>query len=290
MLDNTYGHDNTMGHQFAAGTPVFDVNGTKVGAVSEQGVQGDNLVLQKGLFFPHDYFVPLRAITHVDADGLYLSVTKDDVTNQTFDDVAPPDDMGDGSAYSDAATSYQASDVIPAGSSSDASYIGEGDVSNIGSHDTPLQEGEARMPVREEELNVGKQQTEMGRAHIHKDVFEDQQAVNVLRTYEDLHVERVPMWGGASDIGSDAFTDRDFDIPLRGEEVVANKEARVAEEVRLSKQQVTENQRVGDTVRKERVRIEGSDVFDQAQGDAPLESDTTAYSQDTGDMQQRGGV
>ncbi|MGZ3716163.1 MAG: YsnF/AvaK domain-containing protein, partial [Ktedonobacterales bacterium] len=108
-------------------------------------------------------------------------------------------------------------------------------------------------------------------------------------TYEELHVERLPMWGGASDVGPDAFTDRDIDIPLRGEEVVANKEARVAEEVHLRKQQVTENQRVGDTVRKERVRIEGSGV-DQAPGDVPLDSDTTAYSQDTGDAQQRGGI
>ncbi|MGZ3601439.1 MAG: YsnF/AvaK domain-containing protein [Ktedonobacterales bacterium] len=289
MLDNTYSQDNTMGQQFGAGTPVYDVNGTKVGTVSEQGVQGDNLVLQKGLFFPHDYFVPLRAITHADADGLYLSVTKDDVTNQTFDNVAPAGNVGGASAYSDRATSYQAPDVISEGSASDAGYIGEGADSDIGSHDTPVREGDVRVPVREEELNVGKQQAEMGRAHIHKDVVEEQQTVNVPTTYEELHVERVPVRGGASDVGPDAFTDRDIDIPLRGEEVVATKEARVAEEVRLRKQHVTENQRVGDTVRKERVRIEGSGV-DQAPGDVPLDSDTTAYSQDTGDTQQRGGI
>src|SRR5207248_3291524 len=118
--------------------------------------------------------------------------------------------------------------------------------------------------------NAGRQQAEAGRAHVHKEVVDEQQTANVPTTYEELHVARVPERGGASDIGPDAFTNRDFDIPLRGEEVVTKKEARVAEEVHLRKQQVTEGQRVDDTVRKERVRVEGSGV-DQTQGNVPLE-------------------
>jgi len=247
MLDNTHSQENTMGQQFAEGTPVYDVNGSKVGTVSEQGVQGDNLVLQKGLFFPHDYFVPLRLVTHVDADGLYLNVTKDDVTNETFDNAAP-----------------------------------EGLARDVSRNDTPAREGEMRVPVREKELNVGKQQADASRAHVHKEVVDAQQTVNVPTTYEELHVARVPVRGGASDIGPDAFTNRDFDIPLRGEEVVTKKEARVAEEVHLRKEQVTEDQHVGDTVRKERVRVEGSGV-DQTQGNVPLESETTSYIQNTSD-------
>lgn len=246
MLDNANSQDNMLGQQLTEGTPVYDVNGNKVGTVNEQGVQGDNLVLQKGLFFPHDYYVPLRAIMHVDADGIYLNVTKDDVTNQTFDNAVPEDAVGSASVFSDTATSYQATehevfgDRVAEGMASHTGYMGQQTEYEIGRDDTPIREGDVRVPVR----------------------------------------------GDAIDVGPDAFTERDFDIPLRGEEVVANKEARVAEEVRFRKQQITEDQRVSDTVRKERVRIEGGGI-DQGESDAPLSSDTAAYEQNTDDVQPR---
>lgn len=293
MLDNTYNQDNTMGRQFAEGTPVYDVNGTKIGSISEQSVQGDNLVLQKGLFFPHDYYVPMRTVTHADADGVHLNVTKDDVVNQTFDNAAPADTLGGGSAYNDTATSYQTSDrgvdstPVTDRSASDAGYTDRRADSNIGQHDTPIREGDVRVPVREEQLNIGKQQVETGRARVHKDVIEEQQAVNVPTTHEELRVEHVPVQGDAADVGPDAFTDRDIDVPLRGEQVVANKETHVAEEVHLHKQQVTENQQVGGTVRKERVRIDG---VDQAQGDVPLNRDATAYDENVDEAQPRRGI
>ena len=40
----------------------------------------------------------------------------------------------------------------------------------------------------------------------------------------------------ASDLGPDAFTEKDIDVPLMGEQVVTDKRAHVAEEVRLRKQ------------------------------------------------------
>jgi uncharacterized protein (TIGR02271 family) len=60
-------------------------------------------------------------------------------------------------------------------------------------------------------------------------------------------------------VGPDAFTERDIDVPVMGEELVAGKRAVVTEEVRLRKDAVTEDQQVSDTVRKERVTVEGAD-------------------------------
>lgn len=260
MLDNAYNQDNAMGRQFAEGTPVYDVNGAKVGTISDQGVQGDNLVLQKGLIFPHDYYVPLRAVSHSDADGIYLNATKDDVTNQTFDNATVTNTLGATSGYDDTAISSQASDR------------------------------DVRVPVREEQLNIGKQQVEAGHARIQKDVAEEQQTTDVPVMHEELRVEHVPVQGGDDrDIGSDAFTERDIDVPLRGEQVVVNKESRVTEEVQLHKQQVTENQQVSDTVRKERVRIEGEGI-NQGQGDVPLGRDPLASDESVDDAQLRRGV
>ena len=278
MLDNTYNQDDTRSRHLAEGTPVYDVNGDKVGSVSEQRVQGDNLVLQRGLIFPHDYSVPLRAVARADADGIYLNVTKDDVLNQTFDDAMTANTLDSTPDYSDTATSYQTSDRNALGYSASDQRAD----STASHHETPPRDGDVCVPVYEEQLNIGKQQAEAGRVHVHKDVIEEQQAAKVPVTHEEVRVERVLMQGDATDLGSDAFTDRDIDVPLRGEQVVANKEAHVAEEVHLHKQQVTENQRIGDTVRKERIHIEGDSV-DQGQGDVQASRDTVSYDQGVDD-------
>lgn len=289
MLDETNSQDNMLGQQFAEGTPVYDVNGNKVGTVNGQSVQGDNLVLQKGLFFPHDYYVPLRTIMHTDADGIYLNVTKDDVTNQKFDSLETGGNLGGVSAFSDTTIPYQNAEYEvfgnrPAGDI----YSGTDSISQPANSDIemPMRESEARVPVREEQFTVDQQQTEVGRARIHKDVIEEPQMVNVPTTHEEWGVEHVPVQGDVIAVGPDAFTERDIDIPLRGEEVVAKKVARVAEEVRLRKRHVTENQRVAETVRKERVRIEGAGI-DQGESDVPPGSDTAAHGQHADDVQPR---
>jgi len=119
---------------------------------------------------------------------------------------------------------------------------------------------DVRVPVREEELVAGKRQNEIGQVHIHKDVVEEQQTVNVPLQQERVTVERVPVSGEVSAAdATDAFTERDIDVPVKGEEAVVDKRATVKEEVRLHKDAVTKPQQVSDTVRKERVTVEGAD-------------------------------
>ena len=64
----------------------------------------------------------------------------------------------------------------------------------------------------------------------------------------------------------DAIREQDIDVPAMGEEAVVGKRVREIEEVELYKQAVIEDQRVGDTVRKERVIIDnvGSDQHPQS--------------------------
>lgn len=272
MLDSTFNRDNVMDWQLAEGTSVYDVNGAKVGTISESGVQGDNLVLQKGVIFPHDYYVPVRAVLRADGDGIYLNVTKDDVINQTFDTAvatsAPDATVG----YNDTAMASQPPGSAVRGNplsermATDTSYTANPAGSASGQHVTPPLAGDVRIPIREE-----------------------QQTTDVPVMYEELRVEHVSVQGGGRDIGPDVFTERDFDVPLRGEQVVTNKASRVTEEVQLHKQHVTENQRVGDTVRKERVRIEGEGIG-QVPGDVPLDSDTLAYDQNADNAQPRRGI
>ncbi len=115
---------------------------------------------------------------------------------------------------------------------------------------------DVRVPLMEEELVTDKQRVEEGRVHLHKDVVTEQQTINVPVTREEVHVERVPVSGNYDANTAGAFQDKDIDVPVMGEEVVTEKRAHVVEEVRLRKDQVTENEQVSDTVRKERVVVE----------------------------------
>jgi len=71
-----------------AGATVYDASGEKVGKVSGGIALGDYFRLEKGLLFPHDYYVPKSAIARIDPDGVYLNVAKDDIKNRGWEN--PP--------------------------------------------------------------------------------------------------------------------------------------------------------------------------------------------------------
>jgi len=127
---------------------------------------------------------------------------------------------------------------------------------------TPRVGEDLRVPVMEEEMVAGKRTVEGGRAHVHKEVTEKQETVSAPVMHEEVRVERVPVTGDAAAMTDDAFVEQTIDVPVMGEELVAEKRARVAEEVRLRKQAVTEDEQVSDTVRKERVVVDGVDARD----------------------------
>jgi len=117
-----------------------------------------------------------------------------------------------------------------------------------------------RVPVYEEELVVGKRQEEEGRVHLHKEVTSEQETVPVTLRREEVTVERVPFTGTVDpNAARTAFQGQDIDVPVMGEEAVVSKQAHEVEEVRLRKQEVSEQQQVSDTVRRERVVVDGVD-------------------------------
>ena len=118
--------------------------------------------------------------------------------------------------------------------------------------------GSIRVPVREEELVVGKQVEEQARIHVHKDVVSEQQTVSVPLQQERVTVERVAYTGDAAASG-DALVGRDIDMPVMGEQAVVGKQVKGVEEVVIHKDMATEQQRVTDSVRKERVILDGVD-------------------------------
>jgi hypothetical protein len=79
------GYQSNGNLSIPAGATVYDVSGEKLGKVSGGIALGDYFRLEKGLLFPHEYYVPKTAISHIDPDGVYLNVSKDDVKNSGWD-------------------------------------------------------------------------------------------------------------------------------------------------------------------------------------------------------------
>jgi hypothetical protein len=67
------------------GDDVFGSDGEKVGRIAE--LYPGYLTVEKGFFFPSDYFIPRQAIQSVQGNEVYLNVTKDNALNSGWDQV-----------------------------------------------------------------------------------------------------------------------------------------------------------------------------------------------------------
>ena len=79
------GYETSGNLSVPAGATVYDVSGEKLGKVSGGIALGEYFRLEKGLIFPHEYYVPKSAIARIDMEGIYLNVTKSDVKDSGWD-------------------------------------------------------------------------------------------------------------------------------------------------------------------------------------------------------------
>ena len=108
--------------------------------------------------------------------------------------------------------------------------------------------------LKEEEVNIGKREVEAGGIRLHKVIRTEvvNQPVELKR--EEIVVERVPASENVP--ANSGFEEEDIFIPLRREEAVVQKEARVTEEVRVGKKTEVERQQVTEQVRKEDLKVD----------------------------------
>ena len=117
------------------------------------------------------------------------------------------------------------------------------------------------MTRSEEELRVGTEQREVGRARLRKYVVTEEETHTVPVTKEKVRLEREPISdenvGRAMD-GPD-ISDEEHEVILHEERPVVSKETVPKERVRLDTERVTEDQQVTEQVRKERIEAEGDE-------------------------------
>ncbi len=121
------------------------------------------------------------------------------------------------------------------------------------------------MTRSEEELQVGTQTRERGRARLRKYVTTETQQVTVPVQREELRVEREPITQANLDAATSgpAISEEEHEVILREETPVVDKRAVPRERVRLDTETVTEQRQVAEEVRKEHIEVEG----DQGYGD-----------------------
>jgi uncharacterized protein (TIGR02271 family) len=115
------------------------------------------------------------------------------------------------------------------------------------------------MTRSEEELRVGTQTRERGRARLRKYVVTETQQVTVPVSREEVRVEREPITDANLDAATSgpAISEEEHEVTLREEEVVVDKRAVPKERVRLDTETVTEERQVSEDVRKEQIEVQG---------------------------------
>jgi len=112
------------------------------------------------------------------------------------------------------------------------------------------------VPVVEEKLKAGVRETEAGKFRLSKRVVEEQKSIDVPVEREEVFVTERAVNRRPATAEDMKMMDRDIEVPLREQEVVTSKEARVTGEVNVRKDVKQETERVTDTVRREEVHVE----------------------------------
>ena len=217
-------HHNEIGRGWA----VYDTSGDKIGDVADVGA--NYLLVQKGLLFIKDIYIPTSEIRDVDANDqrAYLGVAKDDIDSLGWEN--PPVAGDDATA-------------------STSDYM-------TGADQTVADEDRQRLQLHEEELQAQTRREQAGEVQVSKRVVEEQQSLEVPVTHEEVEVRRVRVDRDASDVEpafqGDGETIR---VPVTAETVEVTKQPRVVEEIEITKRPVTERQQVSETVRREEADV-----------------------------------
>ncbi len=132
---------------------------------------------------------------------------------------------------------------------------------------TDTNRDEERIQLGEETLNVGKREVNRGGARIRSYVTETPVTEQVTLREEHVNVERRPVDGNlaAGDLDKGAlFQERSIEMTETAEEAVVDKQARVTEELVVSKTADERTETISDTVRKTEVDIDEGVTTDRS--------------------------
>ncbi len=121
-------------------------------------------------------------------------------------------------------------------------------------------EDELRIPVMEEELTATVRTHDAGAVRIEKRVVKEDRVLNVPVSEEHIRVDRRIVDRAATAADAGAFEEIVIEVPLTSEQVELHTQARVGEEIVVSKEAVQRTEQVHGTVRREEVTVDESTI------------------------------
>ena len=232
-----------------AGDDVYGSDGEKVGSVV--AVEQHFVVVEKGWFFPTDFYIPVGAIASFDDGRITLNVTKENALDQGWD-TAPV-------VVSDTATTSSASDAAAWGRSDTATTVTEtsAPARDRGALDarTTMTGNTLRLPVHQEELVATRTARNIAGLRIEKVVVVEDRHLDLSTGEVRLKVVRRAVKGAVDSANDDMLEEVLVDIPLELDAFVAANEGRVGEELVITREVTQRIERVAGTVRREEVHV-----------------------------------
>jgi uncharacterized protein (TIGR02271 family) len=234
------------------GANAYDRDGDKIGKINQVYLDDNTgrplwASVHTGLFGTSETFVPLED-AEWEGDGLRVGYEKafvKDAPRIEAEGAITPDEQDRLFRYYNLSGSQ---------------YAGDFDMGTTG-HDTSGPNTDTAMTRSEEQLRVGTENVQTGRARLRKYIVTEEQNVTVPVTREEVRLEREPITDanvGQAMKGPD-LSEEEHEVVLNEERVVVDKETVPVERVRLDTETVTENQRVSEEVKKEQIEFDEDD-------------------------------
>jgi len=204
--------------------------------------------VRTGLFGTKEAFVPL-ADANIAGDDLRLPYDKDKVKN------APHIEAEGHLSPAEEEDLYR---YYGLGVAESSAPVADTTSQNTVGHDTSGPTTDDAMTRSEEQLHVGTQRVETGRARLRKYVVTENVTQSVPVSREEVVLEREPITdaniGDALD--GPAISEEEHEVVLHAERPVVAKEAVPVERVRLDTETVTDQETVTESVRKEQIELD----------------------------------
>ena len=151
-------------------------------------------------------------------------------------------------------------DVDERGSQYQQNFAQTGGTTQNQTTDRTTNQADMKIPVIEENLQVGKRTVEQGGVRVRSRIIEKPVEETVRLREEHVVVNRQPVDRAVTDSDFSTFKEGEMEITERAEQAVVSKQARVVEEVSIGKQVEEREQVVSDTVRRTDVEVDEIDT------------------------------